>query len=168
MRRPCRHHTTQLRDCCIDSNTVHPWSLRFERCLVPTAACYSVQGHSIQLSERVRSEAWILRLLNPRPFRIICTARPLKATTAVTTMSLDCFPMQLQIIPYTGPPKPKLTSRRNTSKTRFNGQEYRVFEEDLSIGLAPVSHQAEDVGSASSRHSQSQRRYNVCILFFDN
>jgi hypothetical protein len=83
-------------------------------------------------------------------------------------MPLYSFPMQLKIIPYDGPPEPKPTSRRNTSKTRLNRQECLVLDEDLSIGLATMSHQAGDFSSASSRHSQSQQRYKVFILFFDN
>jgi hypothetical protein len=76
-------------------------------------------------------------------------------TTAVTTMSLYCFPMQLQIIPYTGPPKPKPTSRRNISKTPFNEHKYLFLDEELSISLTPTSHQAGDFDSTLSRHSQS-------------
>jgi hypothetical protein len=67
---------------------------------------------------------------------------------------LISFPMQLRIIPYIGPPKPKpkQTSRRNPSKTAFNGYEYLALDGDLSIGLTPASQQAGDFDSTSSKH----------------
>jgi hypothetical protein len=152
MRGPHRHQHDAAARLLIRLNAVHPWSLRFGRRLAPTAACWSAQDIQSSFPTGFRSKRATFAYLNHGASRFLAPPDLPNPPTAAT-MSFNSFPMQLQIIPYTGPPKPKQTSRRNLSKTAFNGYEYLALDDDLSIDLTPASHQARDVNSPSSRHS---------------
>jgi hypothetical protein len=153
MREPHRHQHDAAARLLIRLHTVHPWGLRFGRRLAPTAPCWSAEDIRASFSRRLGSKLATFAYLNHSASGFLAPPDLPEPPTAAT-MSMTSFPTQLQIIPYIEPPKqkPRQPSRRNPSKTAFNGYEYLALDGDLSIGLTPASQQAGDFDSTSSKH----------------
>lgn len=99
----------------------------------------------------------------------------LRATIAVMTLLSDTFSIpqtqdSLQIIQYSGPPKPKLASRRNPSKATSNKDRPKSNNKlENKEDLVPTSDAVEVINlTCLGRHPYSRRSHTVLILAFDN
>jgi hypothetical protein len=155
MRGPHRHQHDAAAQLLIRLNTVHPWGLRFERRLGPTAPCWSAEDIQASFPRRLESKRGTFAYLNHGASAFL--AKPAPTTTAATTMSLNSFPTQnFQFVNQSGPPKPKLTRRREHTKT-MPSEEHNYLELDESPSTTPAltSGRAKGVNFVLGRYSQS-------------
>jgi hypothetical protein len=163
MRGPHRHQHDAAARLLIRLNTLHPWNLRFGRRLAPTAACWSVKDIQATFPRRLGSKRGTFAYLNHGASAFLAIPVPI---TAATTMSMNCFPTQnFQFMNHSGPPKPKLTLRREHTKTMLS-EEYNSFELDESLSTRPAftSRRAKDFDLASGGYSQSMCLFSRSLI----